>query len=586
MHRLVQLFNELNASNKTQDKLGALVSYFQQAPPSDAIWGLYFLTGKKLGSIASSKQLRSWVSEISDTPLWLVERSYEVAGDLAETLALLLPEGEKFPAARSDVPGLSLAHLVEHTLIPLRERSDASKFEELSKLWGRFDASERFVLNKLITGGLRIGVSRTLVERALAQALELPETLITHRLLGDWKPTLATWAALSDPSSSAQDKARPYAFYLASPLEERSVPKEINTSTDPLARLHELGDIRNWQVEWKWDGIRAQIIRREGVTMLWSRGEERVHEMFPEITTAAELLPEGTVLDGEITTWADTRVGSFTTLQHRLGRKKVSKALINKHPCVFTAYDLLEHAGNDLREKPLAERREILESLLKLWEHESVHIASNESKKSEQIDFFDTIMESPAALASVSTLRCSEIIEPTSWEHAAELRAESRARGVEGFMLKRKASTYKGGRVKGDWWKWKIDPYIVDCVMLYAQAGHGRRAGLYTDFTFGVWDGESLVPFTKAYSGLTNAEFKKVDAWVKKNTLSKRGPIRMVNPELVFEIAYENIHESKRHRSGLALRFPRIARWRQDKLPKDADTLNSLKAILSSQNSR
>lgn len=584
MQRFVQLFNELNVSNKTQDKLDALARYFRESSPLDAVWGLYFLTGKKLGAIASSKQLRAWVSEISDTPLWLVERSYEVAGDLAETLALLLPETQGETSADAPELAVSLSALVEETLMPLRERAEVSKFEELSQLWRRMDVDERFVLNKLITGGLRMGVSRTLVERGLAQGLGLPESLVTHRLIGDWEPTVETWERITDPTATALDLAQPYAFFLASPLEERSVPKEVDTEKDPLARLHDLGIIEDWQIEWKWDGIRAQVIRREGVVMLWSRGEERVHEMFPEITEAADSLPEGTVLDGEITTWDRERVGSFTSLQHRLGRKAVSASVREKYPCVFIAYDLLECAGKDMRETPLETRREMLDAVISEWEKSEIQNASNSTarnqKAAEQIDFFDTLEPVETECTVDYKIKCSETVSLASWEDAATLRAESRSRRVEGFMLKRKSSPYRGGRVKGDWWKWKIDPYTVDCVMLYAQAGHGRRAGLYTDFTFGVWDGEDLVPFTKAYSGLTNKEFKQVDSWIKKNTLSKRGPVRMVHPELVFEIAFENIHASKRHKAGLALRFPRIARWRQDKLAKEADTLESLQALI------
>lgn len=445
------------------------------------------------------------------------------------------------------------------------------------------DADERFVFNKLITGGLRVGVSRTLVERGLAQALGLPESLVTHRLIGDWEPTRDTWEKLVDPTPQALDNAQPYAFFLASPLEERSTPKDLDIAQNPLSRLHNLGDIEDWQIEWKWDGIRAQIIRRKDIVMLWSRGEERVHEMFPEITEAAESLPEGTVLDGEITTWENDQVGTFTSLQHRLGRKKVSASIRQKYPCVFIAYDLLECNGKDIREQPPVTRREQLYEALTAWEQQKASSAKPNHLGTEQIDFFDTIDIQQNTQETTQEIRISKSITRDSWEQSAELRSESRSRRVEGFMLKRKSSPYRSGRVKGDWWKWKIDPYTVDCVMLYAQAGHGRRAGLYTDFTFGVWDGGDLVPFTKAYSGLTNEEFKKVDAWIKKNTLTKRGPIRIVEPDLVFEIAFENIHASTRHKAGLALRFPRIARWRQDKLPQEADTLQSLKALLQTK---
>ncbi|MEM7673591.1 MAG: ATP-dependent DNA ligase [Verrucomicrobiota bacterium] len=579
MRRFVQLFDELNASNRTQHKLDALADYFRGADARDAIWALYFLTGRKLKSLASSKQLRQWVADIAELPVWLVERSYEVAGDLAETLSLLLPDLDDSENPSEIRP---LYQIIEDTLIPLRERSEASKFEVLREQWSLMNSNERFVFNKLMTGGFRIGASRTLVERALAQALELPQATVTHRLTGDWKPSLEVWERLKNPKNSEQDQAAPYVFTLAYPLEERSIAKEGRSRDDVLARLQSLGPIEDWLIEWKWDGIRAQILRRGDIAMLWSRGEERVHEMFPEITDIARSLPAGTVLDGEIVNWDQDRVGSFSKLQHRIGRKKVSEKILRDYPCIFIAYDVLEYQGRDLRELKLAERREILEHLISGFK-ESPRIANSATKRDSQpIKQSDFLIELGQVKAEpeVSRLKCSEIVETVSWESSIELRETARDRRVEGFMLKRKASKYVGGRVKGDWWKWKLDPYSIDCVMLYAQAGHGRRAGLYTDFTFGVIDGDGLVPVAKAYSGLSDDEFKKVDAWIKKNTLSKRGPVRMVRPELVFELAFENIHLSDRHRSGVALRFPRIARWRHDKSHDEVDTLESLKALI------
>ncbi|MGB0369708.1 MAG: ATP-dependent DNA ligase [Opitutales bacterium] len=575
MRRFVQLFEELNASNRTQHKIDALRAYFQESEPRDAIWALYFLTGRKLKSLTPSKNLRAWVAELSGLPLWLIDRSYEVAGDLAETLSLVLPEHSKHDTAQESRP---LHEVVERVLIPLQDRSEASKFEQLRDQWQIMTLDERFVFNKLITGGLRQGVSRTLVERALAKALELPEATVTHRLTGDWSPNLSTWELLCSREVGGLDDAAPYAFCLAYPLEERSVAIDGKNTDTAFQKLLELGPISEWQIEWKWDGIRAQMIRRKGVVMLWSRGEERVHEMFPELTTIAESLPEGTVLDGEIVISREGGVGSFSDLQHRIGRKGVSESILRDYPCAFIAYDLLEWEGKDMRDVALDQRRERLEEAIS-----AIDVSKNlgqDSSMGYQIDFFSELDDSKESIG-LSRLQCSETLSLSSWEEAVSLRESARERRVEGFMLKRKCSVYRSGRVKGDWWKWKLDPYTVDCVLLYAQAGHGKRAGLFTDYTFGVRDGEDLVPVAKAYSGLTKADIQKVDAWVKKNTLSKKGPVRMVVAELVFEVAFENIHFSDRHRSGLALRFPRIVRLRPDKLAKEIDTLESLRALVS-----
>ncbi len=313
--------------------------------------------------------------------------------------------------------------------------------------------------------------------------------------------------------------------------------------------------LRDWLVEWKYDGMRAQLLRRDGVNWLWSRGEELITERFPELAQLA--LPEGTVLDGEILIWQAGDVPApFSDLQQRMGRKTLPAKLLAELPAVLVAYDVLELDGVDVRQLPQLERRALLETLV--------------------------------AQVGAPTLRLSPRIAAASWDALAAIRSESRARGVEGLMLKAVSAAYGVGRTKnvGTWWKWKIAPYAIDAVLIYAQAGHGRRASLYTDYTFAVWDGEhgeerKLVPFAKAYSGLTDAEIGQVDAAIRKTTIEKFGPVRSVQPTMVFEIGFEGIAASSRHKAGIAVRFPRILRRRVDKAIADADTLATLKAMLA-----
>ena len=567
MQRFVELFLALDRSNKSKDKTEALTAFFLESPAADAAWGLYFLSGKKLPAIAKSSQLRAWAADISGLPSWLIERCYETAGDLAETLALLLPTNE-LDSATDD----SLTTVVENLLMPLAARDDASRRQAIVSFWQTHDSDARFVFNKLMTGGLRVGVSRTTVEKAVAQALDLEPTQVAHRLMGHWEPTEAFWHGLASEDAS-NDPARPYPFYLASPIEERSVPRDGQQEMDWSDRLRDLGSIEDWALEWKWDGIRAQLIRRHDTIILWSRGEEMINDSFPEIIEAAHSLPEGTVIDGEILVWSQKGLHPFADLQKRIGRKQISDAIRTKLPTCFLAYDLLEHSGEDVRIQPHTERHALLETLLNTWEP-----PRDVGGAGEQWDFFESISDSMSEICPA--LRLSNPVGVTSWDAAQELQAQSREFGVEGFILKRKDAPYKQGRIRGDWWKWKIDPYTIDCVMLNAQAGHGRRAGLYTDFTFGVWHGDEIVPITKAYSGLTDKEFRAVDTWIKSHTTARRGPIRMVEPELVFEIAFEGLQRSSRHKSGIAFRFPRIARWRTDKTPQDATTLEEVERLL------
>lgn len=527
MKRFADLYAALDETTKTSVKVEALADYFRAAEPADAAWAVYFLSGRKPRQAVPSKRLRQWARELAGIPEWLFDETYHHVGDVAETIALLLPPA----ASASDLP---LADWVENRLLPLRTLEEEEQKAAVLAAWAALDARQRFVWNKLITGEFRVGVSQLLVVRAIAQVSGLSTDVVSHRLMGAWEPTPNFYLSLVAPDSGDADHSRPYPFFLAHPLE---------------GEPHALGSPADWQAEWKWDGIRSQVIRRGGKPFVWSRGEELVTDRYPELKTLAVELPDGTVIDGEILPWKGGQVLPFAELQKRIGRKSLGKKLLDDVPVVLMAYDLVEQAGADLREVPLAERRERLEALAVELNH--------------------------------TALVLSPAIAFDSWERLAEERRASRERRVEGMMLKRRASPYRVGRVRGDWWKWKVEPFAVDAVLIYAQPGHGKRSGLFTDYTFGVWDGPKLVPFAKAYSGLTDAEIGKVDAFVRANTLEKFGPVRTVKPELVFELGFEGIQASTRHKSGIAVRFPRMLRWRTDKKPEDADTLEQVKALLT-----
>jgi DNA ligase-1 len=527
MNRFAALFAALDGTTKTGAKTAALTDYFRTAPEADRIWTIALLTGRRPKRAVSATELRLWAAEAAGIPDWLFEESYTVVGDLAETIALLLPP----PAATTD-PGLDATI---RSLIRLTGQLPETRRAAVLHAWATLPATERFLYNKLLTGGFRMGVAQGLLTRALAQATGVEEATLAHRLMGDWDPARTPFASLI--AGDAGGDARPYPFALASQLED-----------GPQA----LGPPGDWLAEWKWDGIRGQLVTRPGAFALWSRGEELITDRFPDLAPLVDFLPPGTVIDGEILAW-DTAAGQpmpFAALQRRIGRKTVPKALLSQAPARILAYDLLEDQDQDIRDQPLSHRRARLMAIL-------------------------------AALPPGLPLAASPAIPFPDWAHLAETRATARAMGAEGVMLKHAASPYFQGRKRGDWWKWKLDPFTVDAVMLYAQAGHGRRANLYTDFTFGIRDGNEIVPFTKAYSGLTDAEFTEITAWVQAHTLERFGPVRKVPAELVFEIGFEGIQASPRHKSGIALRFPRMLRWRRDKGLADIDTLDSLRALLT-----
>ena len=549
MKDFTDLYLALDQTNKTNEKVEAMVKYFQDATAEDAAWAIYFLSGRKPRQIIPTAKLRLWAAEISEIPDWLFELSYDAVGDLAETIALLLPDTI---ATGSDLP---LNYWVETRTIPLRELDEAEQREAVAQAWRELDANERYIWNKLVTGSFRVGVSQSLVTRALAQVSGIEKEVIAHRLMGNWSPNADFYFGLIDGANTeTADLSRPYPFHLAHQLD---------------FPLEDLGDVKDWQAEWKWDGIRAQLIRRKGESFLWSRGEDLVTERFPEITAASFDLPDGTVLDGEILPWKDEGVMAFAQLQRRIGRKTVGKKLLEEVPVVLLCYDILEFGGEDYRQKELSERRAKL--------HEVLETISAKSVANE------TVKDASKPKINSKTLQISPTVEAQSWDELTETRIESRSRKVEGFMLKRRASPYRVGRPRGDWWKWKIDPLTVDAVMIYAQRGTGKRASLYTDYTFAVWSNGELVPFAKAYSGLTDAEIRRVDNFVRRNTLETFGPVRSVTPKLVFELGFEGIQKSTRHKSGVAVRFPRILRWREDKKIEDADTLDAIHKMLEAE---
>jgi DNA ligase 1 len=557
MKRFSALFAELDATTSTNAKVEALQRYFEQAPAADASWAVYFLAGGKPRQVMSLAHMAQLACEVAGIAPWLFDESYQAVGDLAETIALVLPrEGEP-----SDV---GLATWIEERLLPLRGMSEPEIAARIKSYWRELDTQGRFLLTKLVGGGFRVGVSKLLVQRMMGYT--------DGKVMPSPERFQALIAKHEEGAAPLQDEGQPYPFFLAHQLD---APPEVFAS-----RLGPPGD---WQVEWKYDGIRGQIVKRGGKVWVWSRGEELVTERFPEIEALASELPDGTVLDGEIMVWKEEeeagplgtlagRPAPFSLLQQRIGRKLLNKKVLAEAPVTFMAYDLLEQDGRDVRELPQRERRVRLEALL-----------------------------------ATTRFKLSPIETASSWLEFAQRRARSRELGVEGFMLKRLDAAYGTGRTKAEglWWKWKIEPMTIDCVLVYAQAGHGRRASVYTDCTFAVWnrppkdkaeadavleaiarkeapqpDALQLVAFAKAYSGLTDEEFRQVDAIIRKTTLEKFGPVRSVRPSLVFELGFEGINRSPRHKSGIAVRFPRMLRIRFDKPLHEANTLQDLETLL------
>lgn len=526
MKHFAQLYKQLDETNSSNQKILLLKNYFQQANSIDALWAIALMTHRRPKRIANTTLIKQWTAEFANIPFWLLDESHHIVGDLAETIAHIIP----FETANNS---FSLAETIEK-LITLTYKTEAEKKAFLFSIWQHTDSWERFVFNKIITGGFRVGVSDKLIVKALSLWLQKDENHITHRLMGNWSPESTTLENLLLQENAAENISKPYPFYLAYAIEE--IFFEENNAED-------------WLAEYKWDGIRGQIIVRQNELFIWTRGEELVTDKYPELHFLKEILPDGTVLDGELLAFKNENILPFNKLQKRIGRKTVSKKMLQEVPVVFYAYDILEHEEKDIRQLPQQERKNILKNLV-------------------------------ALLPQQQFLFLSETIVFNSWASLQQIQKNAREKIAEGLMLKRKNSPYETGRKKGSWWKWKVQPYTIDAIMIYAMQGHGRRANLFTDYTFAVWHEDKLVPFTKAYSGLTDEEILEVDRFVKKNTIEKFGPVRSVKAELVFEIAFEGIAESKRHKSGIALRFPRISRWRKDKPAHEANTLEDLRKMI------
>lgn len=534
MHQFSRLFERLDTTTSTNKKVEALQEYFSHAPAQDAAWAIYFMSGRRIKRLVPRASLKRWLVEVSNFEEWIVDECYNAVGDLAETISLLARADDAGRDCRvKDLQDLSLAHWVEERILPLRTMSEEEQGAVVKQWWLCLPSNICFVVTKLLTGALRVGVSQLLVAKALERHTQIERPILLHRMMGDWQVSADFYLRLIDPDTQSDDISQPYPFYLASPLDK--APSE-------------LGEVSLWQAEWKWDGIRAQVIKREGQVFIWSRGEELVSDKFPEIATGAKTLPDGTVLDGEIVAWRDNQVQNFNELQRRIGRKNVSKKMLSEVPVYFLAYDLLEHDKVDVRGRELAQRRQLLAPAIKALNAEYFGLSLSHTAQ--------------------------------TWQELEQLREHSRSHRVEGLMLKKLDSPYETGRKKGAWWKWKVDPLTIDAVLLYAQAGHGRRASLFTDYTFAVWRGEELLPVAKAYSGLDNKEIEKLDKWIRANTLERFGPVRSVKIAHVFEIGFEGIAPSTRHKSGIALRFPRILRWRHDMKPKDANNISMVEDLL------
>jgi DNA ligase 1 len=552
MQHFTQLFLAIDATTSINEKVRSLQAYFHAADPADNVWALYLLLGKTRRRTVTSRVLREVFLQISDIPEWLFQDCYAQVGDTAEVIALLLRDVDLATCQGNSSLALPQPHGQDQTpsadsssAIPLHQwmeaviprykamATDEDRRDLIVSWWAALDNTEVFVLNKILTGAFRVGASAKLVIKGLAAATGIAEAVLAHRLMGDFSPTVEFYAGLVTETATQNAPSQPYPFFLATSLDEAKFQGE---------------DFGRWRAEWKWDGIRAQVIKRADQVFIWSRGEDLVTDQFPEVVAAIAPFPNGTVLDGEILCWQNGRPLSFNHLQKRLGRKKVGKTVMAANPVHLIAYDLLEYGGVDLRQQGWGDRTQALSTLL--------------------------------ALYTAPNLHGSVPLEFHSFAELAELRAGARQQGAEGLMVKAIDSPYLVGRKRGYWWKYKLDPMSLDAVLIYAQAGSGKRANLFTDYTFALWQGENLVPFAKAYSGLDNAEIDALDKWIRRHTTERFGPVRSVEPLQVFEIGFEGIAASTRHKSGISVRFPRILRWRHDKPATEADTLESAQNLL------
>jgi DNA ligase-1 len=534
MKAFSRLLDTLVYTTSRNRKLALIADYLRATPDPDRGWALAALTGELDFPAVKSSTIRNLMKDRVDPVLWTLSRDF--VGDTAETASLLWPE----PAVLEEEPA-SLSEVVD--FLSGLNRNTAPR--ELPKLLDRLDANGRFALIKLATGGMRIGVSARLAKTAFAQAFDVAVEEVEeywHALTPPYADLFA-WAAggADPPDVSGVPRFRP--FMLAHPLEDTLV------------------DLADYAAEWKWDGIRIQLVRVKGETRLYSRSGDDISASFPELL---DVLPVDAVLDGELLVRGNVQGGdagsekqggaaSFNALQQRLGRKTVSKKMLAEAPAFVRLYDALIVEGQDLRTREWTRRREALEALM--------------------------------GRLPDSHFDISAIVEARDFEELAQIREGARDEAIEGLMLKRRDSPYIAGRKVGLWYKWKRDPLLIDCVLMYAQRGSGKRSSFYSDYTFGCWDGDpdkgaELLPVGKAYSGFTDAELKKLDRLVRQTTLNRFGPVREVERTLVFEVAFDSVHSSKRHKSGLAMRFPRIHRIRWDKPVHEADRIETLQALI------
>lgn len=535
MKRFIDLYAGLDETNSTNRKISLLVEYFESAPLSDSAWLVFFLSGQRFKRIISYRKLVKWAQEEVNYPKWMFQEIWATVGDTAESISLSLDTSREIDTDNGKLRDISLTDWINR-ISKFGEMSDEEKRTKLVKWWSELSKDGIFLLTKLLTGGFRVGVSKLNTAKALGKCYDLPQTTILHRLSGKWTPSENFFLSLISKETQDVDESRPYPFYLASQLDYDD---------------EDLGDIEDWNIEWKWDGIRSQVIKRNDAVYLWSRGNELINTGFPELIGFAKDLPNGTVIDAEIIAYYNNEPLSFSVLQRRIGRENITKEILEEAPVIFMAYDLMEWDGKDIRSESHEVRRDLLEKL----------------PQNEIIDH--------------SLMHLSPILNFKNWKEAEKLRELSREHRAEGFVLKRKNSEYKAGRKRGDWWKWKIDPFIVDVILIYAQAGSGRRASLFTDYTFGVWDeNKELVPIGKSYRGLTDEEMKELDKWIRSNTITKQGAFREVKPEQVFELGFDGVVSNPRTKSGLSLRFSRIIRWRKDKPASEADSLSNVRELL------
>jgi len=527
MKAFAKLISNLEQTSKEAFKVTALAQYFSNATDEDKLWTLALFTGTRPKRVVDIKALKEFAEQVYTEGEWLFEASHQIVGDMAETIAYFLPKAKR-----------NGNHTLSEWISMIRTIFNAERIDQrdaITKAWDTLRPEERFIFNKLITGGFRIDVSLKLLSKALAIVTGKDENLLAHKLNSDWHPDEVSFETLIFTENPEAEKSKPYPFHLAHTLE---------------STVAELGDISNWQVERKWDGIRVQVIVRGNKISIWSRKGDILSSKVPELKPLAESMEDGTVLDGELICFKNGKILPINNLRTRFGRRNNSKKQFEESPCVFMAYDILEFKGEDIRNKDLAERRKKLEKVI--------------------LQYYD----------EHKIILLSDIINNDNWESINSEREKSREHQVTGLVLKNKKSIYGSSRVEGDWWKWPVDPLFIDAILLYAQAGEGGSSKMYREYSFALWHGEDLVTFAKAKSGLEDKELKELTSFVKKNTKEKFGPVRSVAAVQIFRLAFDSITASKRHKSGILLKNPRLIEWLRDKNIEDGNNLDDLKKML------